>query len=223
VQKTIRTATVWLGREFLFDTRVINCNFKNDGLLVPFLSFCAARGSGFLITQHIMPSFQLKQFPPPALGGVPIEYIVQQLHALADNFWDKPETADCTISMSLLSSSTRVLFFSVVPFPHALGKPDLPAFSQTSLIEPAFSYAPTYELTNLGRRATQPPLNAVPRISLAVRSSVFIKHSLILSTAPYRLPCCPLELPPRPLQRRSLTRSHVLLRPTKRLLFQHPP
>ncbi|KAF8469920.1 hypothetical protein JB92DRAFT_1959955 [Gautieria morchelliformis] len=41
--------------------------------------------------------FVPKPFPPPALRGVPEEYIVSQLHRLAPNYWNRPETADCTI------------------------------------------------------------------------------------------------------------------------------
>lgn len=47
-----------------------------------------------------MPSFEPRAFPPPSLTGVPIEYIVGQLHNFAAQYWDKPETADCTISTS---------------------------------------------------------------------------------------------------------------------------
>lgn len=46
-----------------------------------------------------MPSFEPRAFPPPSLTGVPIEYIIGQLHNFATQYWDKPETADCTISM----------------------------------------------------------------------------------------------------------------------------
>lgn len=42
-----------------------------------------------------------RPFPPPNLAHVPVEYIVDQLHSLASNYWSKPETADCTISMLL--------------------------------------------------------------------------------------------------------------------------
>lgn len=47
-----------------------------------------------------MPSFEPRPFPPLSLTGVPIEYVTDQLHNLATQFWDKPETADCTISES---------------------------------------------------------------------------------------------------------------------------
>jgi hypothetical protein len=112
-----------------------------------------------------MPSFEPRQFPPPSLSGVPIEYIIKQLHSLADNYWDKPETADCTI---------------IVPFPHAQGRPELPAFSQTSIIEPTFQFATAYEQTTLGKRSTQPPLNAVPRISMPLHIDYLAAHSAYL-------------------------------------------
>lgn len=118
-----------------------------------------------------MPSFQTRLFPPKDLDSVPLDYITDQLHNLATNFWDKPDTADCTISMLclFLSFSLHLLtLYPVVPFPHALGKPDLPAFSSTSTLQPTFSYTTSYDSTSLGRRVTQPPLNAVPRISLPV-------------------------------------------------------
>jgi hypothetical protein len=47
--------------------------------------------------------FNPRPFPPPSLVGVPAEYIVDQLHVLAPNYWNKPETADCTISRSPLT------------------------------------------------------------------------------------------------------------------------
>jgi hypothetical protein len=70
-----------------------------------FLSQCC-RGSGQIMApaqdcKPSMPSFEPRTFPPPSLTGVPIEYIVGQLHNFATQYWDKPETADCTISMLL--------------------------------------------------------------------------------------------------------------------------
>ena len=53
-------------------------------------------------TQNRKPSFPMpfipRPFPPPALVDVPLEYIVDQLHNLAPQYWNRPETADCTIS-----------------------------------------------------------------------------------------------------------------------------
>lgn len=112
-----------------------------------------------------MPSFEPRPFPPLSLTGVPIEYVTDQLHNLATQFWDKPETADCTI---------------IIPFPHAQGIPELPAFSSVSALEPSFSFTASYDSTNLGRRATQPPLNAVPRISLPLHADYLSAHSSYL-------------------------------------------
>ncbi|KAH8117039.1 hypothetical protein DFH11DRAFT_1146447 [Phellopilus nigrolimitatus] len=41
--------------------------------------------------------FVPRPFPPPALENVPLPYILDQLHNLAVHYWDKPQTADCTI------------------------------------------------------------------------------------------------------------------------------
>lgn len=42
-------------------------------------------------------TFIPRPFPPPALVGVPLEYIKVQLHELAPQYWASPDTADCTI------------------------------------------------------------------------------------------------------------------------------
>jgi len=146
-----------------------------------FLLFQCCRGSGqFMIPSMasaqdckqiftpLMPpssSFEHRAFPPPSLTGVPIEYIIGQLHSFAPQYWDKPETADCTI---------------IIPFPHAYSIPELPALSSTSILEPSYSFAPSYDNTALGRRATQPPVNAVPRISLKLHIDYLSTHSSYL-------------------------------------------
>ncbi|CAK5271186.1 unnamed protein product [Mycena citricolor] len=102
--------------------------------------------------------FNARAFPPPSLTGVPVEYIVDQLRQLAPQYWDKPDTADCTI---------------VIPVPHAPGRagspfsPDLPVFSMSS--DPANN-----------RRATEPALNSVPRISLKLHIDFLSAHSTFL-------------------------------------------
>ncbi|KAJ6618894.1 hypothetical protein B0H10DRAFT_1794539 [Mycena sp. CBHHK59/15] len=102
--------------------------------------------------------FTARPFPPPSLTGVPVEYIIDQLHNLAPHYWDKPETADCTI---------------VIPVPHPRGKAgsafpiDIPAFSMSS--DPG-----------LGRRVTEPALNHVPRISLKLHMDYLSTHSTFL-------------------------------------------
>ncbi|KAJ7161473.1 hypothetical protein C8R43DRAFT_880702 [Mycena crocata] len=102
--------------------------------------------------------FTARAFPPPSLTGVPVEYIIDQLHNLAPHYWDKPDTADCTI---------------VIPVPHPRGKAgttfpqDLPAFSMSSD-------------SGLGRRVTEPALNTVPRISLKLHMDYLSAHSTFL-------------------------------------------
>ncbi|KAI9065369.1 hypothetical protein FKP32DRAFT_1674723 [Trametes sanguinea] len=49
---------------------------------------------------HPLP-FVPRPFPPPALSGVPLEYIVGQLRRLATHYWSRPETSDCTIVVPL--------------------------------------------------------------------------------------------------------------------------
>ncbi|KAF7337937.1 hypothetical protein MVEN_02017000 [Mycena venus] len=101
--------------------------------------------------------FTPRAFPPPSLSGVPVDYIMDQLHTLASQYWDKPDTADCTL---------------VIPVPHARGKagfafPDMPAFSMSSE-------------SGLGRRVTEPALNSVPRISLKLHVDYLSAHSTFL-------------------------------------------
>lgn len=44
-------------------------------------------------------AFEPRPYPPPSLAGVPNEYILNRLHHLAPHYWNKPETADCTIGV----------------------------------------------------------------------------------------------------------------------------
>ncbi|KAJ3548756.1 hypothetical protein NMY22_g1137 [Coprinellus aureogranulatus] len=112
-----------------------------------------------------MPSFNPKPFPPPSLSDVPVEYIIAQLHGLADQYWDKPETADCTI---------------LVPVPHAASNPLQPLQTQFPG-EPSNSVTLSFEHSGGGnRRATQPPLNAAPRLSLELHMDYLSAHSTFL-------------------------------------------
>ncbi|KAF5315782.1 hypothetical protein D9611_004806 [Ephemerocybe angulata] len=112
-----------------------------------------------------MPSFNPKPFPPPALSDVPVEYIVDQLHSLGAQYWDKPETADCTI---------------IVPIPHAQNNP-LQSLQTQFPGEPSNSVTVSFEHSGGGnRRATQPPLNAAPRLSLELHMDYLSAHSTYL-------------------------------------------
>ncbi|KAK7038121.1 hypothetical protein R3P38DRAFT_2904562 [Favolaschia claudopus] len=96
--------------------------------------------------------FTPRAFPPPSLTGVPVDYIIDQLHSLAFQYWDKPDTADCTL---------------VIPVPHSRCNPDAPTLSLCN--EPGSS-----------RRASEPILNSVPRISLKLHVDYLSAHSTFL-------------------------------------------
>jgi len=105
-----------------------------------------------------MPSFNTKPFPPPGLTDVPVEYIIKQLHTMAPHFWDHPDTADCTI---------------VIPIPSAKTNTSFPQ-------EPTGSTTISFESGGGNRRATQPPPNAVPRLSLELHMDYLSAHSTYL-------------------------------------------
>ncbi|KAJ7633018.1 hypothetical protein FB45DRAFT_745057 [Roridomyces roridus] len=102
--------------------------------------------------------FAARAFPPPSLAGVPVDYIINQLHNLAPQYWDKPDTADCTL---------------VIPVPYPRGK----AGSTFPVDAPAFSMSSD---PGLGRRVTEPALNHVPRISLKLHVDYLSAHSTFL-------------------------------------------
>lgn len=70
---------------------------KSDAMVVD--SSSVVRDSSASSCAPVGP-FVPRPFPPPALENVPLPYILDQLHNLAIHYWDKPETADCTISES---------------------------------------------------------------------------------------------------------------------------
>jgi len=47
-----------------------------------------------------------RPFPPESLADVPEEYISQQMQALAEEYWQDQETADCTIGKSYSGACT---------------------------------------------------------------------------------------------------------------------
>ena len=61
---------------------------------IPFSCAQAGRPSSSFVPSVVF----ARPFPPPALENVPLPYILDQLHNLAVNYWDKPHTADCTVS-----------------------------------------------------------------------------------------------------------------------------
>ncbi|KIK98098.1 hypothetical protein PAXRUDRAFT_824283 [Paxillus rubicundulus Ve08.2h10] len=94
--------------------------------------------------------FTTRPFPPPALADVPVEYIMDQLHSLAPHYWNRPETADCTI---------------VIPVPHHLSpSPDSPASSSRSSADSSIRFSVNPNGT--GRRATASSIDVAPRLTL---------------------------------------------------------
>jgi hypothetical protein len=91
-------------------------------------------------TQPFVP----RPFPPPALTGVPLEYIIDSLRKLAPRYWNNTETADCSIVYPLgnrpSSFSTRDLNVTSVPRTEVL--PNL------------------HDPSGMGRRLTAPSLNS---------------------------------------------------------------
>ncbi|KAG2146880.1 uncharacterized protein EDB93DRAFT_1147881 [Suillus bovinus] len=106
--------------------------------------------------------FAPRPFPPPSLTDVPHEYIVDQLRTLASHYWDRPQTADCTI---------------IVPVPHHRPRPanDSPTTSSDSSPEPS----PSIQV-DTGRRVTEPTIHAVPRMKLRLHMDYLSSHSTLL-------------------------------------------
>ena len=96
--------------------------------------------------------FSPRPFPPPALVDVPLEYIVDQLHNLASNYWNKPDTADCIIGRRLvLDNDSHPHYASlVVPIPNPPG-----------------------------RRPTDPDIHSVPHLTLRVCTMCLRSHTVL--------------------------------------------
>ncbi|RDB21523.1 hypothetical protein Hypma_011764 [Hypsizygus marmoreus] len=98
----------------------------------------------------------------PVLAGVPLEYIIDQLRNLASHYWNKPETTDCTI---------------IVPIPHGGTKRIHPSLSSYLPPLSRSSVSSMHDPSGLGRRATEPSLNVVPRIALKLHMDYLSAHS----------------------------------------------
>lgn len=111
-------------------------------------------------------AFVPRHFPPPALAGVPIDYIIHKLHQLAPKYWDKSDTADCTI---------------IVPIPHPVGlprrAPDMPLFTPEL---PLPGPPNKLDSASVGRRTMEPILSAVPRVSFKLHVDYLSAQSTFL-------------------------------------------
>ncbi|EIN07141.1 hypothetical protein PUNSTDRAFT_104658 [Punctularia strigosozonata HHB-11173 SS5] len=106
-------------------------------------------------------TFIPRPFPPPALVGVPLEYIKVQLHELAPQYWASPDTADCTI---------------VVPIPlKQADTPDAPLFPPGTL--GSARRAAAHDPSGTGRRATEPSMPFAPRILMRLHVDYLSAHS----------------------------------------------
>ncbi|KAL1709616.1 hypothetical protein EV121DRAFT_194502 [Schizophyllum commune] len=109
--------------------------------------------------------FVPRPFPPPSLADVPLEYIMDQLHTLAPQYWDQPDTADCTI---------------IVPVPYLNPANFLGDATPCSPFDIMPASATTYNPSGLGRRASEPTLQFAPRISLKLHIDYLSAHSSFL-------------------------------------------
>lgn len=127
-------------------------------------------------TMSSISSFVPRPFPPPTLEGVPESYIIHKLHEFAPRYWDKPSTADCTISEYLVCATLLRAnsIHLVVPIPHPVGRarraPDMPLFTPEM---PCPAQSQRQDPAGMGRRVTEPILTAVPRVSFKVRIECF--------------------------------------------------
>jgi len=112
------------------------------------------------------PTILPRHFPPPRLADVPVEYIIHKLHQLAPEYWDKSDTADCTI---------------IVPIPHPVGlarrSPDMPLFMPELPFPGPLN---KHDTTGFGRRMTEPILSAVPRLSFKLHMDYLSAQSTFL-------------------------------------------
>ncbi|TRM59273.1 hypothetical protein BD626DRAFT_157697 [Schizophyllum amplum] len=109
--------------------------------------------------------FVPRPFPPPSLADVPMEYIMDQLHGLASQYWDQPDTADCTI---------------IVPVPYLNPASFFGGPTSCSPFDIMPASATTYNPSGLGRRASEPTLQFAPRISLKLHIDYLSAHSSFL-------------------------------------------
>ncbi|KAH7915310.1 hypothetical protein BJ138DRAFT_1142154 [Hygrophoropsis aurantiaca] len=108
-------------------------------------------------------SFAPRPFPPPSLADVPVEYIVEQLRNLAPHYWNRPETADCTIIIPVPQHRARS--------PQSLDSP----FTSSDSSPESSTRVPA----GTGRRA-EPGIHKMPRITMKLHADYLSAHSSFL-------------------------------------------
>ncbi|KAH7929680.1 hypothetical protein BV22DRAFT_1102332 [Leucogyrophana mollusca] len=159
-------------------------------------------------------SFAPRPFPPPALADVPVEYIVDQLRNLAPLYWNRPETADCTIIVPVPHHRVRSAQTLDSPFTSSDSSPES---STRCKIDPA----------GTGRRVTEPAIHVVPRMTMKLHMDYLSAQSSFLrglfsGASPLDLIHTSAEAPSSPSSRRPSGPFHV---PPNRLprLLPSPP
>ncbi|KAF5358424.1 hypothetical protein D9756_001460 [Leucocoprinus leucothites] len=109
-----------------------------------------------------MDSISPRPFPPSTLTDVPIEYIIEQLRNLAPYYWEKPETADCTI---------------IVPIPYVGRRPTPTTESSTPI---KFRHSIDFHPSATGGRVTESSLNSTPRLTFKLHMDYLSAHSSYL-------------------------------------------
>lgn len=199
---------------------------KSDAMVVD--SSSVVRDSSTSSCAPVGP-FVPRPFPPPALENVPLPYILDQLHNLAIHYWDKPETADCTISeCSIVVYASDLLigrYVQVVPIvptprvrPTRNSTPCSLNMPLTPPPEPTASRIRPNHPAGLGRRVTEPTptVSRVTRMTSKVALTVLLALEkgdielivLAIALAPFGLPSRPIVTLSRALQWSLAARAH---------------
>lgn len=118
-------------------------------------------------------------FPPSTLTDVPIEYVIEQLRSLAPRYWENPETADCTISLSQFRFFESIfeanfIVLPVVPIPHVRYRPKYAAESSPlTKLRHSIDLYPSIA----GNRITETSFNGTRQLTFKV--SCFLTSQLI--------------------------------------------
>ncbi len=105
--------------------------------------------------------FVPRPFPPPALTGVPLEYIVDSLRKLAPQYWNNTETADCSIGECIGLSPRRNADGACLVYPIGNRSSGFPTRDLGVSNVPRTEVLPNpHDPSGMGRRLTAPSLNS---------------------------------------------------------------
>lgn len=151
-------------------------------------------------------AFVPRPYPPPSLAGVPNEYILSRLHHLAPHYWNKPETADCTIGKHpfsytrpslpgahLITVQSSMMYPRLGPLPKESEHPSLESPSRSVFL---FSFFISSWISLRLPGTHRLPLLAVSSYETLLRRVYCCLDLEIRSRSPFPFP---LQLPPRRL------------------------